>query len=119
MRSGAPSTQASRSVAVAHPCTDEQPNPGLHSCKIVEPAWGPDPGSQRVTPDGTKALPSSQGGAYRLDVTLERPGPHDGPEARIRMESEGSAFATIGYNFQDGTVFLDRQQPTDTDLGKH
>lgn len=35
------------------------------------------------------------------------------------MESEGSAFATIGYNFQDGTVFLDRQQPTDTDLGKH
>lgn len=72
---------------------------------------------QGSTPDGIKKLPSSQGGAYRLDVTLERPGPHDGSEARISMESGGSAFAAIGYNFRDGTVFLDRQQPADRDLG--
>lgn len=70
-----------------------------------------------TTSEGTKALPSSQGGAYRLDVTLERPGPHDGPEARLHMESGGSVFATIGYNFRDETVFLNRQQPADTDLG--
>ncbi|HEU4668649.1 MAG TPA: glycoside hydrolase family 32 protein [Arthrobacter sp.] len=69
------------------------------------------------TPDGTKTLPASHGGAYRLDATLERPGPHDVSEARIHMESGGSVFATIGYNFQDDTVFLDRQQPADADLG--
>ncbi|VII96320.1 2,6-beta-fructan 6-levanbiohydrolase (EC 3.2.1.64) [Arthrobacter sp. DR-2P] len=74
-------------------------------------------GLQGATPDGTKHLPASQGGSYRLDATLGPPGPEDQPEARIHLESGGSAFATLGYNFRDGAVFLDRQQPPDADLG--
>lgn len=73
--------------------------------------------AQRITPDGTPGLPSPEGGAYRLDLTIERPESKDSPEARLQLESGGSAFATIGYNFQDQTVFLAREQPADTELG--
>jgi levanbiose-producing levanase len=73
--------------------------------------------SEKITTGGTRNLPSPEGGAYRLDLTIERPQPGDGSEAQLRLESGGSAFATIGYNFQDHTVSLDREQPSGTDLG--
>jgi levanbiose-producing levanase len=75
-------------------------------------------GPETITPDGTPRLPPVQGGAYRLDLTLERAGTDDGSEARLQLESGGKAFATVGYNFQDEAAFVGRE-PTATaaDLG--
>ena len=75
-------------------------------------------GPQRITTDGIQNLPGPEGGAYRLELTIERDDPRDQPEARLHLESGGSTFATVGYNFQDETVFLRREQPTDGDLGE-
>lgn len=73
--------------------------------------------SEEISPDGTTNLPSPEGGAYRLDLTVERPENHEGSEARLKLESDGRTFATIGYNFPDQTVSLTREQPSGTDLG--
>ncbi|MDQ0681002.1 levanase [Arthrobacter pascens] len=76
-------------------------------------------GPETITPDGTPRLPPVQGGAYRLDLTLERAGTDEGSEARLLLESGGEAFATVGYNFQDGAAFVGREEPAATaaDLG--
>lgn len=68
-------------------------------------------GPQRITPDGTAGLPAIQGGAYRLDLTIERAGDDDGSEARLQLAGDGSTFATVGYDFQNGTAFVIREHP--------
>ena len=44
-------------------------------------------GERRMTQDGAGQLPAPEGGAYRLDVTLERTAGDDGSEARIELEA--------------------------------
>lgn len=74
-------------------------------------------GQQVITMDGTAALPASDGGAYRLDMTIERSGNHHGTEAQLQLASDGAVFATIGYNFEEHTADLTREQPPNADLG--
>lgn len=66
-------------------------------------------GERRVTQDGAGQLPAPEGGAYRLDVTLERRAGDDGSEARIELGSGGGTFATVGYDFADESAFLSRK----------
>lgn len=79
-------------------------------------------GPETITPDGTAGLPSLPGGAYRLDLTIERTtktgdGGGDGSEALLQFASGEAIFATVGYNFQDGAAFVTREQPAAADLG--
>ncbi|WP_461164492.1 glycoside hydrolase family 32 protein [Arthrobacter sp. R4-81] len=79
-------------------------------------------GPETITPEGTAGLPSPQGGAYRLDLTIERAtkagdGGSDGSEALLQFASDEAIFATVGYNFHDGAAFVTREQPADGDLG--
>ena len=79
-------------------------------------------GPETITPEGTAGLPSAQGGAYRLDLTIERgtgagDGGSDGSEALLQFASDEAIFATVGYNFQDGAAFVTREQPATGDLG--
>lgn len=74
---------------------------------------------RQVTPTGAGELPVPDGGAYRLDVTLERGPDDDGSEVLLKLGS-GSAgngaagnaaaadFATVGYNFEEGTASVSR-----------
>ncbi|MBT2520831.1 glycoside hydrolase family 32 protein [Arthrobacter sp. ISL-28] len=73
---------------------------------------------RQVTPSGAGELPVPDGGAYRLDVTLERGPDDDGSEVLLKLGS-GSAgngaagnaaadFATVGYNFEEGTASVSR-----------
>jgi levanbiose-producing levanase len=68
---------------------------------------------RRVTEDGAGELPVPDSGAYRLDVTLERGPDDDASEALLKLGSgaaeKGPAdFATVGYDFDDGTAFVTR-----------
>lgn len=79
-------------------------------------------GPETITPEGTAGLPSAQGGAYRLDLTIERgsgagDGGRVGSEALLQFASDEAIFATVGYNFQDGSAFVTREQPAAGDLG--
>jgi levanbiose-producing levanase len=79
-------------------------------------------GPETITREGTAGLPSLQGGAYRLDLTIERTtktddGGSDGSEALLQFASDDAIFATVGYNFQDGAAFVTREQPSAGDLG--
>lgn len=74
-------------------------------------------GHQRITSDGVTDLPIPEGGAYRLDMTIERSVDDDGSAAHLQLASNGSIFATIGYNFRDQTAYLTREQPPNTELG--
>lgn len=65
-------------------------------------------GERRMTRDGGGQLPAPEGGAYRLDVTLERTAGDDGSEARIELGSDGKTFATVGYDFAEGSAFITR-----------
>ncbi|WP_223914783.1 glycoside hydrolase family 32 protein [Arthrobacter sp. NicSoilC12] len=65
-------------------------------------------GERRLTPDGAGQLPVPEGGAYRLDVTLERTPQDDGSVARIELESDGGTFATVGYDFATESAFISR-----------
>ncbi|MGP4031012.1 glycoside hydrolase family 32 protein [Pseudarthrobacter sp. 1C304] len=65
-------------------------------------------GERRMTPDGAGELPAPPGGAYRLDVTLERAADDDGSEARIELGGEHGTFATVGYDFASESAFLSR-----------
>jgi levanbiose-producing levanase len=64
--------------------------------------------SRPVTPGGAGDLPAPGAGAYRLDVTLERAQADDGAEALLKLGSGSADFATIEYNFADGTASLSR-----------
>ena len=65
-------------------------------------------GSRALTREGTGALPAPTGGAYRLDVTLERAAGDDGTEALLKLGSGGADYATVGYNFEAGTAWVSR-----------
>jgi levanase len=64
--------------------------------------------SRALTPEGAGSLPAPAGGAYRLDVTLERAAGDDGTEALLKLGNGGSDFATVGYNFEAGTAWVSR-----------
>lgn len=64
--------------------------------------------SRPVTPEGAGDLPAPGSGAYRLDVTLERTQADDGAEALLKLGSGSADFATVGYNFAEGTASLSR-----------
>lgn len=66
-------------------------------------------GERRLTQDGAGQLPAPEGGAYRLDVTLERTADDDGSVARIELGSDGETFATVGYDFADQSAFISRE----------
>ncbi|MET1086874.1 MAG: GH32 C-terminal domain-containing protein, partial [Arthrobacter sp.] len=66
-------------------------------------------GERQMTQGGAGQLPVPEGGAYRLDVTLERRAGDDGSEARIELGSGGGTFATVGYDFADESAFLSRK----------
>jgi levanase len=61
-----------------------------------------------LTPEGAGELPVPAGGAYRLDVTLERAPGDDGTEALLKLGNGGSDYATVGYNFEAGTAWVGR-----------
>jgi levanase len=61
-----------------------------------------------MTQDGAGRLPAPEGGAYRLDVTLERTAGDDGSEARIELGSDKGTFATVGYDFANESAFISR-----------
>ena len=65
-------------------------------------------GERRMTPDGAGQLPAPEGGAYRLDVTLERSAGDDGSVARLELGGESGAFATVGYDFATESAFISR-----------
>ena len=65
-------------------------------------------GERRLTPDGAGQLPAPEGGAYRLDVTLERSADDDGSVARIELGGDRGAFATVGYDFETESAFISR-----------
>lgn len=65
-------------------------------------------GERRMTQEGAGELPVPEGGAYRLDVTLERTPGDDGSVARIELGGEGRPFATVGYDFVKESAFISR-----------
>ncbi|WP_260982518.1 glycoside hydrolase family 32 protein [Arthrobacter sp. U41] len=67
-------------------------------------------GERRMTQDGAGQLPVPEGGAYRLDVTLERTAGDDGSVARIELGSEQGTFATVGYDFESESAFISREE---------
>ena len=78
-------------------------------------------GPETITKEGTAGLPSPQGGAYRLDLSIQQASiagaGGDGSEALLQFASDDAMFATIGYNFKDGEAFVTREQPAAADLG--
>ncbi|MFE4834994.1 glycoside hydrolase family 32 protein [Arthrobacter sp. NPDC056691] len=64
--------------------------------------------TRALTPAGAGELPAPSSGAYRLDVTLERAAGDDGTEAVLKLGNGGSDYATVGYNFEAGTAWVDR-----------
>lgn len=66
-------------------------------------------GERRMTQDGAGQLPAPEGGAYRLDLTLERTAGDDGNEARVELGSDGGTFATVGYDFANESAFIARE----------
>ncbi|MDP9693074.1 UNVERIFIED_ORG: levanbiose-producing levanase [Arthrobacter globiformis] len=65
-------------------------------------------GGRALTREGPGELPAPAGGAYRLDVTLERAPGDDGTEALLKLGSGGADYATVGYNFAKGTAWVSR-----------
>lgn len=65
--------------------------------------------TRTLTPEGAGELPVPAGGAYRLDVALERAPGDDGTEALLKLGNGGADYATVGYNFAEGTAWVDRR----------
>ncbi|NUT72552.1 glycoside hydrolase family 32 protein [Pseudarthrobacter sp. C4D7] len=53
------------------------------------------------------ALPVPDSGAFKADVELARPADGTG-EARLLLQSGGTTYATVGYDFAAGRAFVDR-----------
>ena len=75
--------------------------------------------------EGTPGLPTPKGGAYRLDLTLERSmvgGPEGDrhPKALLQLIRGGAVFATVAYDFGKETASVSREQPSgpSEDLGQ-
>lgn len=54
-----------------------------------------------------RALPVPDSGAFKADVELERPAGGTG-EARLLLQSGGTTYATVGYDFASGRTFVVR-----------
>jgi levanbiose-producing levanase len=54
-----------------------------------------------------RALPVPDSGAFKADVELERPASGSG-EARLLLQSGGTTYATVGYDFASGRAFVVR-----------
>ncbi|MFE4543268.1 glycoside hydrolase family 32 protein [Arthrobacter sp. NPDC056727] len=65
-------------------------------------------GTRALTAEGAGELPVPASGAYRLDVTLERAPGDNGTEALLKLGNGGADYATVGYNFEAGTAWVDR-----------
>ncbi|MEO5313821.1 glycoside hydrolase family 32 protein [Pseudarthrobacter sp. CC12] len=57
--------------------------------------------------DGGLALPVPDSGAFKADVELAKPADGTG-EARLLLQSGGTTYATVGYDFAAGRAFVDR-----------
>lgn len=53
------------------------------------------------------ALPVPDSGAFKADVELARPAGGTG-QARLLLQSGGTTYATVGYDFAAGLAFVDR-----------
>lgn len=83
------------------PALASSPTAGLQSLE-GEPAQLP-AGS---IGDG-QLLPVPDNGAFKVDVELEKPGNGTG-EARLLLQSGGTTYATVGYDFRDGRASVAR-----------
>lgn len=83
------------------PALVSAPTPSLQSLE-GEPAQIP----AGMLADG-RALPAPDSGAFKADVELVRPAGGTG-EARLLLQSGGTAYATIGYDFTAGRAFVAR-----------
>lgn len=63
---------------------------------------------RKLTPDGAGELPAPKGGAYRLDLTLERAAGDGGSEAKVELLAENGVFATVGYDFESESALVSR-----------
>ena len=63
---------------------------------------------RKLTPAGAEGLPQPAGGAYRLDLTLERAAGDEGSEAKVELLAGNGVFATVGYDFESETAFVSR-----------
>lgn len=54
---------------------------------------------------GGRALPVPDNGAFKADVELEKPADGTG-EARLLLQSGGTTYATVGYDFRSGRAFV-------------
>ena len=67
-----------------------------------------------VTDASTTALPQPKSDAYRLRVELNAASQAN--EVRFHLKQGGGHFATVGYNFEDGTVFVQRDKDAIADV---
>ncbi|KAK3489902.1 glycosyl hydrolase [Neurospora crassa] len=66
-------------------------------------------GTTITTDPATASLPSNlAGGAYVIRATVTKAGDDDGNRVYFRIKSDGTFNTTIGYDFSDSQVFLDR-----------
>jgi levanase len=56
---------------------------------------------------GGEVLPVPASGAFKVDVELEKPESGTG-EARVLLQSGGTTYATVGYDFAAGKAFVAR-----------
>ncbi|MFF2346525.1 glycoside hydrolase family 32 protein [Pseudarthrobacter sp. NPDC058119] len=56
---------------------------------------------------GGLALPVPDSGAFKADVELDKPADGTG-KARLLLQSGGTTYATVGYDFAAGRAFVDR-----------
>ncbi|VXC37040.1 Levanase [Arthrobacter sp. 9AX] len=86
------------------PALVSTPTPALAS---LEGAPAPVPAGP--VQDGAGAvLPVPASGAFKVDLELERPASGTG-EARVLLQSGGTTYATIGYDFAGGKAFVVRE----------
>ena len=83
------------------PALASSPTSGLKSLE-GEPSPVP-AGSLR---DG-QPLQVPETGAFKVDVELEKPGDGTG-KARLLLQSGGTTYATVGYDFRDGRASVER-----------
>ncbi|KAB5531264.1 glycosyl hydrolase [Coniochaeta sp. 2T2.1] len=66
-------------------------------------------GTSITTNPATASLPPNlAGGAYVIRATVTKANGDDGNMVYFRVKSDGSSYTTIGYDFSNSQVFLDR-----------
>lgn len=63
---------------------------------------------RRMSADGAGQLPAPAGGAYRLDLTVEKTAEDGGSLARVELRTDESTYATVEYDFALGTATVRR-----------